>query len=99
MVMLADSGTTSPRHLEELREAGHARGVELSVFAIAKPEEVVPVIDKIKASGAAALNVLASPLFGAYPNCRIVTERAAALRLPAGAHRRPPAPGRGVRSY
>jgi putative ABC transport system substrate-binding protein len=83
MAMLADSSTASPQHLKELQDAARARGIELSVFAVAKPEEIGPAMDKAKFSGAQALNVLASPLFGNYSNSRIVIERAAALRLPA----------------
>jgi putative tryptophan/tyrosine transport system substrate-binding protein len=44
-------------------------------------EEVGPAIDAAKTSGAAALNVLASPLL--YANRRAIIERAAALLLPA----------------
>lgn len=81
MAALADSKVTPPRHLQELQDAAHARGVELSVFGAADPEEIAPAIDAAKASGAEALNFLATPLF--FVNSRIVIERAAALRLPA----------------
>jgi putative tryptophan/tyrosine transport system substrate-binding protein len=50
-------------------------------FTAGAPEEIAPVMDKAKASGAAALNVLTAPLFSF--NRRIVIERAAALTLPA----------------
>ena len=81
MAALADTITTAPRQLEALQGAARARGVELSVYRIAKPDEIAPAIDAAKASGAAALNVLASPLL--FANRQMVIERAAALRLPA----------------
>ena len=39
--------------------------------------------DHSKASGAQALNVLASPFLGNYSNGKVVIEKAVALRLPA----------------
>jgi putative ABC transport system substrate-binding protein len=78
MAALAD--TTQPLR-GALQVAAHARGIELFIQPVAKPEEIAPAIDAAKASGAAALNVLATPLF--FVNRRIIYERAAALRLPA----------------
>ena len=81
MAALADSGTTASWQLEALEDAAGARNVELSVQRIARPEEIAAAVDAAKTWGAAALNVLASPvLFG---NRQIVLERVAALRLPA----------------
>jgi putative tryptophan/tyrosine transport system substrate-binding protein len=81
MAALADSATTALRQLQALQEAASTRNVELSIQRIARPEEIAAAIDAAKAWGAAALNVLASPvLFG---NRHIVLERVAALRLPA----------------
>ena len=82
VAVLADSNSTAPRHLEQLQDAARARNIALSIFAVAKPEEIGPAMDKAKASGAQALNVLASPLLGNYSNGLFVIERAAALRLP-----------------
>jgi putative tryptophan/tyrosine transport system substrate-binding protein len=81
MAAFADSGTSSPQQLQALRDAAHARGVELSIHQVAKAEEIAPAIDAAKASNAAALNILASPLL--FANRKIIIERAAALRLPA----------------
>jgi putative ABC transport system substrate-binding protein len=81
IAMLADSNVLTAPHLQVLQDAARTRGVELAVFAIAKPEEIVPAIDAAKAAGAAALNVLATPLFTV--NKRIVLGGAAAARLPA----------------
>jgi putative tryptophan/tyrosine transport system substrate-binding protein len=79
---LVDSNTTAPQHLEQLHDAARARNIALAIFVVAKPEEIGPAMDKAKASGAQALNVLASPLLGNYSNGLFVIERAAALRLP-----------------
>jgi putative ABC transport system substrate-binding protein len=78
---LVDSNITLPPHLQALQEAAHTRGVEVAFFGVTKPEEIVPAIDNAKASGAAALNVLATPLF--FINSRVIIERVAAVRLPA----------------
>jgi putative tryptophan/tyrosine transport system substrate-binding protein len=81
MAALADPNATGPEVVHSLQDATRARGVTLSVHWIAKPEEIVGAIDKAKASGAAALNVLASSLLNAHRH--IIFERAAVLRLPA----------------
>jgi putative tryptophan/tyrosine transport system substrate-binding protein len=80
---MADSNTSTPQHLRALQDAARTRGVELSVFAIAKPTEIVPAVESAKAAGAGALNFLATPLFSAGVNRRIVFEAVADSRLPA----------------
>ena len=81
MAAIADSTTTALAQLQAMQDAARARNVELSIHRIARPEEIAAAIDAAKAWGAAALNVLASPvLFG---NRQIVMQRVAALRLPA----------------
>jgi putative tryptophan/tyrosine transport system substrate-binding protein len=81
MAALADSATTASRQLQALQDAARTRNVELSIQQIARPEDIAAAIEAAKAWGAAALNVLASPvLFG---NRQIVLERVAALHLPA----------------
>ena len=82
VAVLADSNVTAPRHLEQLQDAARARNIALAIFTVAKPEEIGPAMDQAKASGAQALNVLASPLLGNYSNGLFVIDRAAALRLP-----------------
>ena len=81
MAMLADAIATAPQQLKALQDAGRARGIELTIFTIRTPEDIVPAMNEIKASGAAAINVLSSPLL--FANRRLIIERAAALRLPA----------------
>jgi putative tryptophan/tyrosine transport system substrate-binding protein len=86
MTVLADSNVTPPRDLQALQDAARRRGVELSVLSVARFEDVVPGINGAKATGAEALNILASPLFGGGPggrNNRIVMESVAAVRIPA----------------
>jgi putative tryptophan/tyrosine transport system substrate-binding protein len=82
---MADSRQTPPYHLQALQHAARSRGVELAVFGVNGPEEIVSAIDAAKASGAEALNFLATPLFSlpGTRNNRLVMERIAAVRLPA----------------
>ena len=81
MAALADTNATVAQQLQVLQDAARSRGVELSLHRVTKPEEIVAAIDAAKASGAAALNVLASPVL--YKTRRIIMQRAAELRLPA----------------
>lgn len=78
---LVDPLHTMNRELDALKAAAVARGVELLIYRIAKPDEVISAIDAAKTSGAEALNVLASPLLNSQR--RIIIQRAATLRLPA----------------
>ena len=78
---LADPNVAPPEHLQVLEDGARSRGVELSVFSARSPEEIAPAMDGASASGAQALNVLATPLFHFSRHTVIV--RAAALRLPA----------------
>ena len=80
---LADPAVTAPEQLQALQEMARGHGVEVSVALAAKPEEIVPAIDAAKASGAQALNVLASALLEDTTGRRLYIERAAALKLPA----------------
>ena len=80
MAALANSNRTAGSRLQALNEEAHLRNVELSVHQIAKPEEIPAAIDAAKTSGAAALNLLSSPLL--YGNRQLIMDRVAALRLP-----------------
>ena len=62
MAALADSNTTTDAALHALQETASTHGVELSIHRVAKGEEIATVIDMAQASGATALNVLASPM-------------------------------------
>jgi putative ABC transport system substrate-binding protein len=81
MGALADSNNETDARLQALQEAARARNVELSIHWIARPEEIAAAIDAAKASGAAALNVLSSPVL--YTSRQVIRDRVAALRLPA----------------
>ena len=78
---LADVNSSSPQRLQTLEEITRARGAELSIYRVAKSEEIAGAVDAAKNSGAAALNVLASTLL--YNNRQIILPRTAALALPA----------------
>jgi len=49
---MADAKATASYHLHALEHAARSRGVELSVFLVRGPEEIVSAIDAAKASGA-----------------------------------------------
>jgi putative ABC transport system substrate-binding protein len=81
MAALADSRETTPAKLDALQEAARGRNIELSIYHIDSPQGIAAALDTAKASGAAALNVLASPMF--FGLRQLIIERALALRLPA----------------
>jgi ABC-type uncharacterized transport system substrate-binding protein len=81
MAVLADANTAAPQNMRALQEAAHARGVELVVHLVERPERIVPEIEEARRAGAEALNVLASPIL--YARRLDIFERTAALRLPA----------------
>ena len=78
---LADVNSTSPQRLQTLQEATRAHGGELSIYRVAKAEEIPDAINAAKSSGAAALNVLASALLS--NNRQLILPRVAVLALPA----------------
>jgi putative ABC transport system substrate-binding protein len=82
LAALADSKVTTSQQLHVLQEAARGRGIELVVYSARTPEDIIPAMDQAKTAGAAALNVLATPLF-ATSNRGLVMGRATALRLPA----------------
>jgi hypothetical protein len=81
MAALADPNSTSPPKLQALQDAARARGIELSIHRVSKPEEIASAIDAAKNSGAEALNVLASAFL--FNTRHIILPHVAALRLPA----------------
>jgi putative tryptophan/tyrosine transport system substrate-binding protein len=80
MAALADVNNTAAK-LEALQKAARAHNVELSIYRIAKGEEIAAAIDSAQASGATALNIFACPLL--WTNRQLIIERTAALHLPA----------------
>jgi putative ABC transport system substrate-binding protein len=81
MAALADSSTTSDAKLGLLQTSARSRDIELSIHRVAKGEEIAAAIDAAKASRAAALNVLASPLL--WANRQFIMDRVAAQHLPS----------------
>ena len=61
MGALADSNVTAVAKLNELQEAARARKIELSIYQVTRGDQIATAIDTAHASGATALNVLASP--------------------------------------
>jgi putative tryptophan/tyrosine transport system substrate-binding protein len=66
--------------LDALREAARAQNVELSIYNIARAEEIAATIDRARASGARGLNIFAGPLL--WANRQLIMDRAAMLKLP-----------------
>lgn len=82
MAALADlNNGNADAKLHTLQEAARAHGVELSIYRVARGEEIAAAIDMAQASGAKAVNVLASPML--YVHRQFIMERVATLRLPA----------------
>ena len=79
MAALADVNNTAAK-LDAMQKAARAHNVELSIYRIARGEEIAPAIDTAHASGAAALNIFACPLL--WANRQLIMDRAAALHLP-----------------
>jgi putative ABC transport system substrate-binding protein len=78
MAALAD--VNSEPELDAMQAAARAHNVELSIYHIAKGEEIASAIDSAHASGATAINVLSSLLF--YTHRQLIIDRVAALHLP-----------------
>lgn len=82
---LADGRVTSSLHTQVLEEGARSRGVELSVFSVKEPKEIISAIEAAKASSCVAVNFLASPMFsipGSHDH-DIVMQGIAAVRLPS----------------
>ena len=62
MAALANSRTTTDAEIHTLQEAARSRNIELSIHQIARAEQIAAAVDRALASGATALNVLASPM-------------------------------------
>jgi putative ABC transport system substrate-binding protein len=81
IAVLADSGNTPDTHVHKLQDAARARSIAMTVFRVATRQEVMPAIDAARASGADALQFLASPLF--VVDDQPFVEHLIKLRLPA----------------
>jgi putative tryptophan/tyrosine transport system substrate-binding protein len=60
---VADGRITPTFHSEALQQGARSRGVELSIFSVKEPEEIISAIKTAKASGCEAINFLVSPMF------------------------------------
>jgi putative tryptophan/tyrosine transport system substrate-binding protein len=80
MGVLTDDNDKNTAKLEGFQKAARAHDVELLIHRAATREEIGAAIDSAQASGAKALNILASPLFYFYR--QLIMDRVAALRLP-----------------
>jgi putative tryptophan/tyrosine transport system substrate-binding protein len=80
MAVLTDVDYTKAAKLGALQEAARAHNIEFSIHRVARGEDIAATIDGAQASGAAALNIVSSPLF--YDYRHLIMERAAAARLP-----------------
>jgi putative ABC transport system substrate-binding protein len=80
MAALADANGTLRQQLQALQEAAYVRGVELSIYPVARGDEIGGAIDAAKSSGGAALNVLGGTLL--FNNRGIIMRRVEALGLP-----------------
>jgi putative tryptophan/tyrosine transport system substrate-binding protein len=80
LAALTDANNTVAK-LEALQEGARTHNVKLSIYRIARAEEIAPAIDTAHASGARALNVCAGGAL-LWANRQLIMDRAAALRLP-----------------
>jgi len=78
---LADSNVANLEHLKALEASARNHGIELLVVHAQSAGDLAPVINDAGNRGAAALNVLSSPML--HLNRRLIIARAAEVRLPA----------------
>ena len=78
---LADSNVASLEYLKVMEESARNHGKELLVVHAASANDLVPAINDASSRGAAALNVLSSPML--HLNRRAIIARTAEVGLPA----------------
>ena len=81
IAVLANSTATKSAHLQELQQAAHDRGVEALVRGVARRDDVITAINDVKASGAQAIDFLATPMFSI--NAADFIRQVTILRLPS----------------
>jgi putative ABC transport system substrate-binding protein len=67
--------------LDAMQAAARAHNIELSIYRVAKGDEIAKAVETAKELGATALNVSGSPLF--FTHRQLILDRVAASRLPA----------------
>jgi putative tryptophan/tyrosine transport system substrate-binding protein len=80
MAVLADSQITKQGRLQQIEDDARTRGVALSICRVQHSEEIPSAIASAKSDGAAALNVLASPML--HANRHDIVVGTAAVRFP-----------------
>jgi len=78
---LADFNVASLEYLKVMEESARNRGKELLIVYAASANDLVPAINNARSRGAAALNVLSSPML--HLNRRVIIARTAEVGLPA----------------
>ena len=81
IALLADSNVLSPGHIGRLEAHARNTGVAISVHRVGRVEEIPAAIVQAKSGAAAALNVLATPLF--FNSRNLIFEKVAEAGLPA----------------
>ena len=81
IAVLADFNVLTLSHLQALENSARAHGAEFLVVRASNASELIPAMNDASTRGAAALNVLGSPML--QGNRRTIIERARELRLPA----------------
>lgn len=67
--------------MKALDDDAHSHGIELSLYKVGSPDEIVPAIELAQANGIRGLNVLASPMFYFFHGP--IIDRTIAARIPA----------------
>lgn len=81
IAVLADANVAKLVHLAQLQQAAQSHGVEALVRGVAKRDDVISAINNVKASGAQAINFLATPMFSV--NAAEFIRQVMTLRLPS----------------
>jgi putative ABC transport system substrate-binding protein len=81
IAVLADSNVAKAVHLQQLQQAAQNQGVEALVRGVAKRDDVISAMNDVKASGAQAINFLATPMFSV--NAADFIRQVTILRLPS----------------
>jgi len=78
---LADPNVATLEYLKIMEESARKHGKELLVVRAANASDLIPAINDASSRGAAALNVLSSPML--HLNRRVIITRTAEVGLPA----------------
>jgi putative ABC transport system substrate-binding protein len=81
IAVLADANVAEPAHLQQLQQAAQSQGIEVLVRGVAKRDDAISALDDVKASGAQAINFLATPMFSV--NNADLIRHVTTLRLPS----------------